>query len=1372
MKKKIMRLFTSIIAVLMMCAVINPSAAMAENTPSSASPEVENNNESDEELAASETSDLSVSTPSVSAAIETVNTAEQTEEALSTAEPAEEPTEDPAASAAAETTAEPAEDPTASPTAEPSPEATATAEAEETAEAETGTIVKTFSAENDYTVTVEYGPEANLPEDVELQVSEITDEEQVATYKEKTQATLNEQEEDVTLTTARFFDISFVENGNKVEPEAEVKVSINFVNAIPVNDSQEVKAIHFDESNVETPEEAEPAVLDVEIDTDDSGNVNSVNFSQESFSVSGVIVTDKTGGWPSKDGEYVMIVDMGQTFYAVNHYGEVYPVTITTNDAGEQVAVFEDYDDSTLINAFLWTTNKSEGTISHQKEDGTVIYIDPADSQGKNCISTEETKVVINNSGVILAQDYSGFNPPGIYVGSPADDGTRVLQTILSSGDQRAVMFAQYDITDPGEIVDEKPELTDLDAPVAEKSIEANQTDGKDNGTYKLTLSITGKAKTTSDKSKADVIVVFDESSSMAKAGSNGKSKIDEAKEALGTLADELLSKNTTENPDLVYLTILKFGTTRKNNAFGPGSNIEDASVASGRWTRNKQEFAGYYEEDQIPDEYATNARATNWEYALQQAGQVTSLSGREDVPKYVIFITDGNPTLHWENGANVGTGSDSSDFEINNHFVHAKDDARNLVKSKKKFYTLGIYGAASSSSRVESLTSYAYTGTNHGEYPSGRYLTADDEESMKKAFKNIAYDITSSLGYSDVTIYDELTTRTGADIRTDSSSFVYTVIDDKQNIITPTPVEGEENTYSYTVNGVERKFHGAEYSEGKITWNMDLADGTPFVLDKDYTYQVSFNVWPDQTAYDTVAGVKNGNTNPYSDQIEQMSEGDYEGNFIGEYGLTTNKDGTKAEYKVSKTTNGQTPKVSDDTGTVNITNPGPIVIVSKELTFNKVWDDISSETEHEDSVEVTVYRDDGDNKTEYKKIELSPDSWQGKVNISPGLKVNGETLNKGYTYSFTESVNGYTTDISTEEINPMLIDSNYQITPSDDNLKNITITNHQNGSIEILKKVINDSGDEVSDSTDEFAFSIQMVSSGKYESKDYQYKYNGTTGNLENAPNKINDSYQITYDQDTDKTTVSVNVKLQPGKAFDLINLPYGTEYTVSELTGTDYMPEGYEFVRSEWSYKDSTGIQNSTENDRKLISGTLLSNNDKLTFVNREEDLDIKISKENEKGQSLTGAKFEILDSSGSPVKEVDMTSDSTIDIGSLPSGDYVLNETKAPDGYSTVPAIIITVDRSKLGTADEKNAVTISGKDGVEIEGKAEILPQYKNGSTTEVDYFKIVVTDSPIYKLPSTGGSGIYWNFIIGTLMAMFSVYAAYAMRRSKGKEVNN
>ena len=163
---------------------------------------------------------------------------------------------------------------------------------------------------SDYSVVVTFGPEAKLPENVQLDVREImpgTEEYQmyyrqsVATIRgdsesaetvaedalteteETTPAETDpEEEQELEVAFARFFDIHFVSDGTVLEPAAPVDIRILYEQPIEVPDRQKSVAVHFADSGIE--------LLDAETGRDHNSYVESFSFTQNSFSVSGTVV--------------------------------------------------------------------------------------------------------------------------------------------------------------------------------------------------------------------------------------------------------------------------------------------------------------------------------------------------------------------------------------------------------------------------------------------------------------------------------------------------------------------------------------------------------------------------------------------------------------------------------------------------------------------------------------------------------------------------------------------------------------------------------------------------------------------------------------------------------------------------------------------------------------------------------------------------------------------------------------------------------------------------------------------------------------------------------------------------------------------------
>lgn len=105
-----------------------------------------------------------------------------------------------------------------------------TSEVQTEATEENARITQTYEAEaKDYTVSVSYGPEAEIPEGATLKVTEYPKDSEVYLERYEKVSELNNWEEDKKENT-RLFDIGFYLEEEKVQPAAEVEVKIIYSN--------------------------------------------------------------------------------------------------------------------------------------------------------------------------------------------------------------------------------------------------------------------------------------------------------------------------------------------------------------------------------------------------------------------------------------------------------------------------------------------------------------------------------------------------------------------------------------------------------------------------------------------------------------------------------------------------------------------------------------------------------------------------------------------------------------------------------------------------------------------------------------------------------------------------------------------------------------------------------------------------------------------------------------------------------------------------------------------------------------------------------------------------------------------------------------
>lgn len=515
----------------------------------------------------------------------------------------------------------------------------------------------------------------------------------------------------------------------------------------------------------------------------------------------------------------------------------------------------------------------------------------------------------------------------------------------------------------------------DLGAPEHSKVLTAN-----DDGTYDLTLSVTGKSQASSEKTKANVVVVLDTSGSMddpvgrfeyeavsdTDSGSLFKSRygkvgdeyvrlywtptdldgggywrtdfwkpvssrytgtvykrvgeldrLTAAKAAANGLADQLLASNSTGDP-AVRMALVTFSTK---------ASVHDFSGVS--WTASADSFKA-----------AVNSLSadggTNWEDALNKANSLDF--GKNGFPTYVIFLSDGNPTYYnGENGEVEGKGDSDPDGKC---YDNAKDDARAIVNpGGKDFYAVNAFGDAD---KMQSLVGYAYTGSDEGTAPEGRYFEVDDQDGLNAAFSSIVSDITKSYTYTEVKITDVM------------SAYADVVLSDSSAV-----------DFTYSKGGEAwSDAPAASYNPETKTITWDLGN---IVLEKDVTYSVTFKVKANQDAYDAVAAVANGES-----RAGVKAEG-------GGYSVCTNNRAT-LEYSQQKTVNGESEAVPQEP--VEYVNPFMAVPVSS-LEISKIWSPVPASFDDANVVVNVEVKQDGDS---YGSVALNAaNGWKETLVVPAG---------------------------------------------------------------------------------------------------------------------------------------------------------------------------------------------------------------------------------------------------------------------------------------------------------------------------------------------------------------------------------------------------
>lgn len=408
--------------------------------------------------------------------------------------------------------------------------------------------------------------------------------------------------------------------------------------------------------------------------------------------------------------------------------------------------------------------------------------------------------------------------------------------------------------------------LADSGSGIVDRAPEHHKTI-KDNGdgTYDLTLSVTGDTEQSSTSTPVDVVFVVDVSSSMNDKvdGWFGKSRMKAAHDAAATLANSLL---TGENANKqIQVSVVTFGT---NAQVATGFTSDPSAVANA-----------------VPERAKEN-QGTNWEDGLKLANAQTS--GREGAEKYIVFLSDGNPTYRvspmgytwWDEGGLFHPqvdhkegdnlyGFGDSDTNDGRCYAAAKAEANN--RNGANLFVVSVAKDA------DKMTSFA-TDTN------GTFLDGTTADNLASAFTQIGQVITKTAGYKDVKIVDQLT-----------------------QWVEGTAVDGSIENARYAKNGAAwNDAPAATVNGGNLSWDLSGL-GT---LEKGVTYSVTFTIRPSDAAKAEVAAA--GEAKTFETNVDAASY---------------------VEYKTVQTQTGQGGIVSDaktanfDVPTIELAAPAPVTV-------------------------------------------------------------------------------------------------------------------------------------------------------------------------------------------------------------------------------------------------------------------------------------------------------------------------------------------------------------------------------------------------------------------------------------------------------------
>ena len=234
-----------------------------------------------------------------------------------------------------------------------------------------------------YIITVTYGPEAGIPEGSELVAREISsDEDMYRDYWDAAEEHLQDENDAAGISDARFFDVSIVSEGQKIEPKTAVEVKITQDEPVGLSEDGELCIIHFAAEGIEV-------INDLAVNE----MATEITYLQNGFSVIGEVSVTNSSGWPVVNGKYVLVFQdtANSKYYALGKDKSLREVKV----AGETIVFLgEGTTDVSYLDDYAWYLMGSGG------DSRTRAYLSTEYYQGSGDAAQGGTYIDFNdNSG-------------------------------------------------------------------------------------------------------------------------------------------------------------------------------------------------------------------------------------------------------------------------------------------------------------------------------------------------------------------------------------------------------------------------------------------------------------------------------------------------------------------------------------------------------------------------------------------------------------------------------------------------------------------------------------------------------------------------------------------------------------------------------------------------------------------------------------------------------------------------------------------------------------------------------------------------------------------------------------------------------------
>ena len=718
------------------------------------------------------------------------------------------------------------------------------------------------------TVSVTAEEAGIIPEGAELKVLPITSEdtktkEQYQEVEKKIQEKVAEEEKEVAGFLA--YDITFVDkDGNKMEPNGKVKVSMEYKKAELPQEVEEKKAtdaevtvLHLEEDeNGEVKQVVDMAAeqkanVDT-LTTTEGAKIQNVEVETESFSVFTITWT-----YGIKDWGQIFTIDVHYVDRDGNEIEvENRPANITLKD--NQETVLKDY------------------------------WKEPVDSRYSK---SNEIKVdsITGDSIVSIKTSSEGKYPKTYYVKYKKDDKSYYSEWLESGREKKhdGDIYFIYERNSSSGGDTGGGNVSTLGVPEHSKRIKQNSVND-----YTLSLDVTGKV---GEVLPIDILLIIDKSGSMKeKAGEDGNDtkRFENVNTAIQKLKEQL--KNAEVDINMAAVTFSSAGNhdylSKNDSNYNQEDNLPDAWMERNWTSIDKFNFS--------LNEEGCNG-GTNWQAGVRKGEEILAQRSGIKSRKYVLFLTDGEPTFRYLTGSSTKTQGTGGGDSYGNNYSYATTEWSNSPNLSSANTVKYVIDATEKGS--EKCLSFANA-------INASRILASNESSMTTAFANIAKDILKPV-YKNVTIEDTLSAYANF-----AEGTAFTVTKKDSTGKTTTLVENRD----YTLN--------VDYSNKKVTLNLLRAEGenTGKQLEDDAVYTLTFNITPTEEA--KTAYAENGG---YLHTGEEGTDAPGNNTSSGQPGFHSNESAkvtyqendnpmTSADYKH--------PVIQVDTGSIDIPEtPNPI---------------------------------------------------------------------------------------------------------------------------------------------------------------------------------------------------------------------------------------------------------------------------------------------------------------------------------------------------------------------------------------------------------------------------------------------------------------